>query len=172
MNTSRQPQDLVLVVDIANVMGSRPDGWWRDRAAAATRLLTGLEPLAGAEVLLPDGLETVRIAEVRAVVEGEAKRADGPPGVSVLRAERDGDSEIVDEAIDTTRLAQQPAARALAVNHRRRTAKIQIDRHDRRLLQLLRAPDESRNVVPDHLCDDRAARRIFGDGTKDTFFEI
>ena len=24
-----------LVVDVANVLGSRPDGWWRDRAGAA-----------------------------------------------------------------------------------------------------------------------------------------
>ena len=28
----------VLVVDAANVVGSRPDGWWKDRAAASRRL--------------------------------------------------------------------------------------------------------------------------------------
>ena len=28
----------VLVVDGANVVGSVPDGWWKDRAGAATRL--------------------------------------------------------------------------------------------------------------------------------------
>jgi len=28
----------VLIVDGANVVGSRPDGWWRDRAGAAHRL--------------------------------------------------------------------------------------------------------------------------------------
>ena len=28
----------VLVVDAANVIGSRPDGWWKDRAAASRRL--------------------------------------------------------------------------------------------------------------------------------------
>jgi hypothetical protein len=96
MNTSGQLQHLVLVVDIANVMGSRPDGWWRDRAGAATRLLNELEPLSGTEVTLPE-LGTVRITEVRAVLEGAAKSAEGPKTVSVLRAERDGDSEIVDE---------------------------------------------------------------------------
>ena len=79
-------------------MGSRPDGWWRDRAAAATRLLNGLEPLNGAEVTLPTGRGTVRIAEVRAVLEGAARSAEGPEGVSVLHAGRDGDSEIVEEA--------------------------------------------------------------------------
>jgi hypothetical protein len=98
VNMSGQPQDVVLLVDIANVMGSRPDGWWRDRAAAATRLLNGLEPLNGAEVALPAGMGTVRITEIRAVLEGAGKRAEAPAAVSVLRADRDGDSEIVEEA--------------------------------------------------------------------------
>jgi hypothetical protein len=105
---SAQPQDVVLVVDIANVMGSRPDGWWRDRAAAATRLLNGLDPLNGAEVTLPDGLGLVRITEIRAVVEGAAKRAEGPAAVSVLRADRDGDSEIVEEAARLTASGKIP----------------------------------------------------------------
>ena len=89
---------MVLFVDIANVMGSRPDGWWRDRAAAATRLLNALEPLNGADVTLQPALRTVRITEVRAVVEGAAKRAEGPEAVLVLRSDWDGDSEIVEEA--------------------------------------------------------------------------
>ena len=37
---------LVLVVDAANVVGSRPDGWWRDRAGAAARLRDGLSAVA------------------------------------------------------------------------------------------------------------------------------
>jgi hypothetical protein len=98
VNMSGPPQDVVLLVDIANVMGSRPDGWWRDRAAAATRLLSELETLNGAEVTLPPGLGTARIAEIRAVLEGAAKRAEGPAAVSVLRANSDGDSAIVEEA--------------------------------------------------------------------------
>jgi hypothetical protein len=109
VNTSEQPRDVVLLVDIANVMGSRPDGWWRDRAAAATRLLDGLEPLNGAEITVPEELgTTVRIAEVRAVLEGAAKRAEGPEAVSVVRAERDGDSEIVDEANELTASGKIP----------------------------------------------------------------
>ena len=31
-------QQVTIVVDVANVMGSRPDGWWRDRPGAAVRL--------------------------------------------------------------------------------------------------------------------------------------
>jgi hypothetical protein len=108
VNTSGQPHDVVLLVDIANVMGSRPDGWWRDRAAAATRLLNGLEPLNGAEIAVSAELGTVRITEIRAVLEGGAKRAEGPVAVSVVRAERDGDSEIVDEASQLTASGKIP----------------------------------------------------------------
>jgi hypothetical protein len=107
VNTSAPQQDVVLLVDIANVMGSRPDGWWRDRAAAATRLLNGLGPLNGAEVTLPAGV-TARVAEIRAVVEGAARSAEGPEGVSVLRAGTDGDSEIVEEAIRLTASGMTP----------------------------------------------------------------
>jgi hypothetical protein len=97
VNTPAPPQHVVLLVDIANVMGSRPDGWWRDRAGAATRLLNGLGPLNGTEVTLPAG-PTARVTEIRAVLEG-------PPELPrVLRRYRccagtDGDTEIVEEAL-------------------------------------------------------------------------
>ena len=35
------------LIDGMNVIGSRPDGWWRDRAAAKRRLLEELEALEG-----------------------------------------------------------------------------------------------------------------------------
>jgi 8-oxo-dGTP diphosphatase len=38
-------EPLTIIVDGANVVGSRPDGWWRDRAGAALRLRDQLEPL-------------------------------------------------------------------------------------------------------------------------------
>ena len=108
MNTSEQPQDVVLLVDIANVMGSRPDGWWHDREAAATRLLDELPPLNGAEVTVAAGQGTVRITEVRAVVEGAAKRAEIPAAVSGVRAEWDGDTAIVEEASRLTAMEKVP----------------------------------------------------------------
>jgi len=108
VNTSGPTQDVVLLVDIANVMGSRPDGWWRDRAGAATRLLNELEPLHGAEVALTAEHGTVRITEIRAVLEGAAKQAEGPAAVLVLNADRDGDSEIVDEAGRLTASGKTP----------------------------------------------------------------
>jgi hypothetical protein len=48
---------MTIVVDVANVMGSRPDGWWRDRAGAAARLHAQVVRLAASgQVILPDGI--------------------------------------------------------------------------------------------------------------------
>jgi hypothetical protein len=85
---------IVVVVDVANVMGSRPDGWWRDRAGAATALLAGMPELVGRVVEGPDG-EPVCIERIVAVVEGAAKAADAPDGIEVVRAPADGDTTIV-----------------------------------------------------------------------------
>lgn len=40
-----------LIVDGMNVLGSRPDGWWRDRPAAMERLVRRLEAFADSEGL-------------------------------------------------------------------------------------------------------------------------
>ncbi|GAA2006051.1 hypothetical protein JL107_04385 [Nakamurella flavida] len=81
---------VVLVVDVANVMGSRPDGWWRDRPGAATRLLDQLCVLPG-RVLEPG----VVVGRVVAVLEGASRSARAPAGIDVVLAPADGDSEIV-----------------------------------------------------------------------------
>ncbi|MFY9930362.1 MAG: hypothetical protein WAK82_20390 [Streptosporangiaceae bacterium] len=45
---------MTIVIDVANVMGSRPDGWWRDRAGAAVRLYEEVVQLAASgHVALP-----------------------------------------------------------------------------------------------------------------------
>jgi hypothetical protein len=86
-----------VVVDVANVMGSRPDGWWKDRAAAATRLLDGVAALAGRTEAGPDGAR-MRLVRIVAVLEGAANAASAPDGVTVVRAPTDGDSAIVSTA--------------------------------------------------------------------------
>jgi 8-oxo-dGTP diphosphatase len=49
-------EPLTVIVDGANVVGSRPDGWWRDRAGAAIRLRDELSPLITTGIThLPDG---------------------------------------------------------------------------------------------------------------------
>src|SRR5690242_19643349 len=78
---------MLIVVDAANVVGSRPDGWWRDRAGAARRLLTRLSTL-----------DLGQPTEVVVVLEGAAKAAasDESDGVRVVLADGSGDDAIVD----------------------------------------------------------------------------
>ena len=93
-----------LVVDAANVVGSVPDGWWKDRAGAAARLgsrLAGLEVPASALEL--EG--AVWFPEIALVVEGQARNldagedADGASsGVAIVRAPGSGDDAIIEEA--------------------------------------------------------------------------
>ena len=74
-----------LIVDGANVVGSRPDGWWRDRPGAAARL--------HARLVAAD----LPYAEVVLVLEGKA-RAGVPEGregsVRTVHAPADGDTTI------------------------------------------------------------------------------
>ena len=98
-------QPLTVVVDAANVVGSRPDGWWRDRAGAARRLVAGCATLASDGIPgdeLPDGLETEGLARwwprVVVVVEGAARQVADDPSerhVEVVAAPGSGDDEIV-----------------------------------------------------------------------------
>jgi len=89
----------VLLVDAANVVGARPDGWWRDRAGATERLLTRLADLPGRTVPGPDGGE-LPVTEVVAVVEGQARAAEGPEGVRVVRAPGSGDDALAATAAE------------------------------------------------------------------------
>jgi hypothetical protein len=80
----------LLVVDGANVVGSVPDGWWRDRAGAAVRLRDRLVPVASAGLAdLPGPVEVVL------VVEGKARDIPEIEGVRVERAAGSGDDAIV-----------------------------------------------------------------------------
>ncbi|WIX89193.1 NUDIX hydrolase [Amycolatopsis sp. DG1A-15b] len=92
----RVGRELVLVVDAANVVGSRPDGWWRDRHGAAERLRDQLAKLAEAGVPDPDDPAVTWWPRIVLVVEGQAKHVTGTEGVEVVAADTDGDSKIVE----------------------------------------------------------------------------
>jgi len=87
----------VLLVDAANVVGARPDGWWRDRAGATERLLRRLAGLPGRALIGPSGAE-LTVGEVVAVVEGRARAAEAPDGVRVVRAPGSGDDALATTA--------------------------------------------------------------------------
>ena len=87
-----------IVVDVANVMGSRPDGWWRDRPGAAVRLHAELAALAArGRPVLPDDTEP---EEFVMVLEGATRAATARikaagAGVRVVQADGSGDDAIV-----------------------------------------------------------------------------
>jgi rRNA-processing protein FCF1 len=74
----------LMIVDAANVMGSTPDGWWRDRRAAAERLRDKLSSLASGDT------------EIVMVVEGKAKDIKPISRVRVYSAPGSGDDAIVE----------------------------------------------------------------------------
>ena len=105
----------MVVVDVANVMGARADGWWRDRAGAARRLCLEVKALAGR----PDG-SAPEVAAWVLVLEGQAREAvalladelneldeglderdpGGPALVRLVSAPGSGDDAIVSVVAD------------------------------------------------------------------------
>jgi len=104
----------VAVVDVANVMGARADGWWRDRAGAALQLCREVMALAqrpdgpaGAWVLVLEGQarQALALLEREPSLEEDADAAppgdwvpeplDGPAPVRVVSAPGSGDDAIV-----------------------------------------------------------------------------
>jgi 8-oxo-dGTP diphosphatase len=104
------------VVDVANVMGSRPDGWWRDRAGAAVRLHADLVRLAASHLAVPPGetdppdfvmvLEGAASAAASRLSSAAASTSEAPAGetsttgapageVRVVQARGSGDDTIV-----------------------------------------------------------------------------
>ncbi|MDW4907686.1 NTP pyrophosphohydrolase [Streptomyces sp. ADMS] len=82
---------LLVIVDAANVVGSVPDGWWRDRRGAAERLRDRL--LAYAADGLPGRAGPL---EIVLVVEGAARGVASVPGVRVESAPGSGDDRMVE----------------------------------------------------------------------------
>ncbi|MBV1936550.1 NTP pyrophosphohydrolase [Streptomyces sp. BV286] len=81
----------LVIVDAANVVGSVPDGWWRDRRGAAERVRDRLVPYAA------EGLPGFSgPLELILVVEGSAREVASVPGVRVDAAPGSGDDRIVE----------------------------------------------------------------------------
>jgi len=87
------------LVDASNVIGSRPDGWWRDRTGAARRLLAQLEAFAR------------RTGEPVTVVldAGPAELAGRSGGLEVVIATRRGRDAADDEIVRLLEACPAPA---------------------------------------------------------------
>jgi nicotinic acid mononucleotide adenylyltransferase/predicted RNA-binding protein with PIN domain len=99
-----------LVVDGNNVLGSRPDGWWRDRPAAARRLVAELQALAART---GDRITVVFDGKpLAAMTEGDH---DAVRVVYARRAGRDaGDDRLIEEVAGT----DDPAALTVVTSDR------------------------------------------------------
>jgi 8-oxo-dGTP diphosphatase len=96
----------VLVVDVANVMGARADGWWRDRAGAAARLrdeiselaVSGLTGIAPYDRCFPEVVFVVEGAAARGLPDDGRTSAAGArrAPLRVVRAKGSGDDAIVE----------------------------------------------------------------------------
>jgi 8-oxo-dGTP diphosphatase len=128
----RELSPVTIIVDGANVVGSRPDGWWRDRAGAAVRLRDQLAPLVirgmtelpddlmptpaadrpadsalgGKRDRAADGQTRMRwLPDIVLVVEGAARPAAADSGdspVRVVAAQGSGDDALAALAAQTT----------------------------------------------------------------------
>jgi hypothetical protein len=102
----------MLLVDAANVVGSRPDGWWRDRPGAANRLVRQLRAAAAASRLPGPVIVVLEGAARRGVAEGVQDE------VEVVYAGGEGDDTIA--AIAAAAGADEPVTLVSADRELRR----------------------------------------------------
>jgi predicted RNA-binding protein with PIN domain len=99
-----------IVVDGMNVIGSRPDGWWRDRDAAARRLLGRLQHAAtrshDALTLVLDGRPPADVAE------------GVHDGVDVRYARRRGRDAADDRIVELVAADSDPASLRVVTSDR------------------------------------------------------
>ncbi len=84
----------MLLIDAANVIGSRPTGWWKDRPGAARVFVERLHHAVAAG----------RLTEpIVVVLEGKARDGAEPgvaDGVAVIHAPRSGDDRLLEVIAD------------------------------------------------------------------------
>jgi hypothetical protein len=108
----------MLVVDTANVIGSQPDGWWRDRPGVTRRFTERVRATVAAGRLDPP---------VTLVLEGRARAgADEASldGVDVVHAPGEGDDTIAALAGAHPEVAVVTADRKLAERARAAGAEV------------------------------------------------
>ena len=102
----------MLVIDAANVVGSRPTGWWRDRPGAARRFTEQVRATVAAGRLDPP---------VTVVLEGKARAGADEAvvdGVEVVHAPGEGDDTIASIAEAGDHVVVVTADRGLAARVR------------------------------------------------------
>ena len=106
------------MIDAANVIGSRPTGWWRDRPGAARVFVERVRATVAAGRLDPP---------VTIVLEGQARKGAGEAdvdGVDVVHAPGEGDDTIAAIAEATRDVVVVTADRGLAERVRAANAEV------------------------------------------------
>ena len=89
------------IVDASNVIGSRPDGWWRDRAGATRRLIAALEAFG---------------EPVTVVLDAPVELDD--PRVEIVVARRRGRDAADDEIVRLLEAAADPSTLCVVTSDR------------------------------------------------------
>jgi predicted RNA-binding protein with PIN domain len=95
------------IVDGMNVIGSRPDGWWRDRRRAMTRLVEALERWARAEG-----------TDVTVVFEKPLTPPLASDVVTIAHAPAPAPNSADDEIVRLVRAAERPGEIVVATSDR------------------------------------------------------
>lgn len=140
----------VLVVDAANVIGSVPDGWWRDRAGAAARLHAHLVGAVEGGALPYD--------EVVLVLEGQGRRG-------VTAGSVDAGSDGADDAAGSDHDAGSDGADEAAGSDQRVVVTVHaVGEGDDEVVSQCRAAVEAGDVVSVATADRGLLARLDGLG--------
>ncbi len=99
------------LVDAMNVIGSRPDGWWRDRPGAMRKLAKSLEALAAAtgdEVAV--AFEGSTVPDLPGGSDGSGGSGGSGGGLRVLYARRKGPNAADDRIVEEVAADRDPAS--------------------------------------------------------------
>lgn len=108
----------MLLIDAANVIGSRPTGWWRDRPGAARAFTERVRAAVAADILSPP---------VTIVIEGRARAGVNKgnlDGVDVAHATGEGDDTIAAIAAANRDVVVVTADRGLSERVRATSAEV------------------------------------------------
>jgi rRNA-processing protein FCF1 len=110
-----------LIVDGMNVIGSRPDGWWRDRRGAMARLVEALERVDDYDrvVVVLDG-KPFDLASARVDVRFATRRGQNAADDDIAAMAGEGDTVVTSDAELERRVRRNGASVVGAGSFRRR----------------------------------------------------